>query len=184
MDDIMVQYAVRSFRGNRTTLKFGPPDLHRRHLYSRCFAVAAAIDYSHTKGMYAGKSQLGIYECDGQTLQLSLSPPGQPRPTDFEEHHTNTVSVLRGGDGRAACRPAYWYRSATTGEMRVARSAGTNVASSTTNINPSGAAVNVNPSVMPMPNSIVLSNRVSKTPNSGAEPPPPSPDRGRWTRSA
>lgn len=95
MDDIMVQYGVRSFRGNRTTLKFGPQTYIDATFTLDASQSPPAIDYSHTKGMYAGKSQLGIYECDGQTLQLSSSPPGQPRPTDFEEHHTNTVSVFK-----------------------------------------------------------------------------------------
>ena len=95
MDDIMVQYGVRAFRGNRTTLKFGPQTYIDAIFTLDASQTPPAIDYSHTKGMYAGKSQLGIYQCDGQTLTLSSSPPGQPRPTDFEEHHTNTVSIFK-----------------------------------------------------------------------------------------
>ena len=53
----------------------------------------------------------------------------------------------------------YSYRSATTGEIRVARIAGTVVASRTTSIIPNGAAANFSVSVTPTPNSIVLSKR-------------------------
>jgi uncharacterized protein (TIGR03067 family) len=49
------------------------------------------IDLVHTEGMHKGKTQLGIYECNGQKFRLSASTPGQPRPTDF---------VPRKGDGK------------------------------------------------------------------------------------
>jgi uncharacterized protein (TIGR03067 family) len=95
MDDMMVRYGVRSFRGNRTTLKFGPQTYIDAIFTLDASQTPGAIDYSHTKGMYAGKSQLGIYEYDGKTLKLASSPPGQPRPTDFEERGANTISIFK-----------------------------------------------------------------------------------------
>lgn len=41
------------------------------------------IDYSVTGGPYAGKTQLGIYECDGDQVKFCFSTPGKERPTDF-----------------------------------------------------------------------------------------------------
>lgn len=42
-----------------------------------------AIDYQVTTGLNAGKTQLGIYSLDGDTIRFCFSAPGQPRPTDF-----------------------------------------------------------------------------------------------------
>ena len=41
------------------------------------------IDYSVTGGPYAGKTQLGIYELDGDKVKFCFSTPGKERPTDF-----------------------------------------------------------------------------------------------------
>jgi len=95
MDDVMIQYGVRSFAGNRTTLKFGPQTYIDALFTLDASQTPHAIDFAHTKGMYAGKDQLGIYESDGKTLKLSTAPPGQPRPADFEMRGANTVSIFR-----------------------------------------------------------------------------------------
>jgi len=95
MDDVTVQYGLRSFHGNRTTLKFGPQTYIDAVFTLDPSQTPRAIDYSHTKGMYAGKTQLGIYECDGKTLKLSSSPPDRPRPTDFAERGDHTVTIFR-----------------------------------------------------------------------------------------
>ena len=42
-----------------------------------------AIDYSVTGGPYAGKTQPGIYEFDGDQVKFCFSTPGKERPTDF-----------------------------------------------------------------------------------------------------
>jgi uncharacterized protein (TIGR03067 family) len=95
MDALAVQYGVRSFRGNRTVLKFGPQTYIDAMFALDPSQSPRAIDYSHTKGIYAGKKQLGIYECDGATLKLSTAPPEEPRPSDFAERGANTVTVFR-----------------------------------------------------------------------------------------
>ena len=95
MDAIMVQYGVRTFQGNRTVLKFGPQTYIDAIFTLDPAQSPRAIDYAHTNGMYAGKTQLGIYECDGTTLKLSTAPPGSPRPSDFGEGGANTVTVFR-----------------------------------------------------------------------------------------
>lgn len=41
------------------------------------------IDYQMTEGVTKGKTQLGIYELQGDTFRSCFSAPGDPRPTDF-----------------------------------------------------------------------------------------------------
>jgi uncharacterized protein (TIGR03067 family) len=42
-----------------------------------------AIDYVMTEGFTKGKTQLGIYELDGETVKFCFAAPGKDRPTDF-----------------------------------------------------------------------------------------------------
>ena len=49
------------------------------------------IDYQMTEGFTKGKTQLGIYELDGDTFKSCFGSPGAERPTDF---------TSKPGDGR------------------------------------------------------------------------------------
>jgi uncharacterized protein (TIGR03067 family) len=49
------------------------------------------IDYRMTEGPTKGKTQLGIYEVDGDTFRSCFASPGAERPTDFSS---------KPGDGR------------------------------------------------------------------------------------
>jgi uncharacterized protein (TIGR03067 family) len=42
-----------------------------------------AIDYVMTEGFTKGKTQLGIYELDGDTVKFCFAAPGKDRPTEF-----------------------------------------------------------------------------------------------------
>jgi uncharacterized protein (TIGR03067 family) len=42
-----------------------------------------AIDYRMLEGATKGKTQLGIYEFDGDTVKFCFAAPGKDRPTDF-----------------------------------------------------------------------------------------------------
>src|SRR5262249_8829098 len=41
------------------------------------------IDYAMTEGFTKGKTQLGIYELDGDTVKFCFAAPGKDRPKDF-----------------------------------------------------------------------------------------------------
>jgi uncharacterized protein (TIGR03067 family) len=43
-----------------------------------------AIDYAMTEGPTKGKTHLGIYELDGDTLKFCFAAPGKDRPTEFK----------------------------------------------------------------------------------------------------
>ena len=49
------------------------------------------IDYQMTEGFTKGKTQLGIYELEADTLKSSFGAPGAERPADF---------TSKPGDGR------------------------------------------------------------------------------------
>jgi uncharacterized protein (TIGR03067 family) len=42
-----------------------------------------AIDYAMTEGPTKGKTHLGIYELDGDTVKFCFAAPGMDRPSDF-----------------------------------------------------------------------------------------------------
>lgn len=56
------------------------------------------IDYQMTEGFTKGKTQLGIYELDGDTLKSCFSAAGAERPKDF---------TTKAGDGRTV---SVWKR--------------------------------------------------------------------------
>jgi uncharacterized protein (TIGR03067 family) len=58
-----------------------------------------SIDYAMTEGPTKGKTHLGIYELDGDTLKFCFAAPGKDRPTDFtaKEGSERTFSVWKRG---------------------------------------------------------------------------------------
>jgi uncharacterized protein (TIGR03067 family) len=56
-----------------------------------------AIDYTMTEGPTKGKTHLGIYELDGDTVKFCFAAPGKDRPTDFtaKEGSERTLSVWK-----------------------------------------------------------------------------------------
>jgi uncharacterized protein (TIGR03067 family) len=55
------------------------------------------IDYAMTAGPTAGKTHLGIYELDGDTVKFCFAAPGKERPTDFtaKEGSERTMSIWK-----------------------------------------------------------------------------------------
>jgi len=58
------------------------------------------IDYVNTHGTNKGKSQLGIYEFDGDLLRVCVAAPGSARPQKFESLRGSgmTLTVWRRSD--------------------------------------------------------------------------------------
>jgi uncharacterized protein (TIGR03067 family) len=60
------------------------------------------IDYVMTDGPTKGKTQLGIYEVDGDTFKSCFAAPGADRPTDFTskpgDRRTSTVWKRAAGE--------------------------------------------------------------------------------------
>ncbi len=56
-----------------------------------------AIDYTMTEGPTKGKTHLGIYELDGDTVKFCFAAPGKDRPPDFtaKEGSEQTLSVWK-----------------------------------------------------------------------------------------
>jgi uncharacterized protein (TIGR03067 family) len=56
-----------------------------------------AIDYTMLEGTTKGKTHLGIYELDGDTVKFCFAAPGKERPTDFtaKEGSQRTSSVWK-----------------------------------------------------------------------------------------
>jgi uncharacterized protein (TIGR03067 family) len=56
-----------------------------------------AIDYKMTEGPTKGKTHLGIYELDGDTVKFCFAAPGKERPTEFSanEGSGRTLSVWK-----------------------------------------------------------------------------------------
>ncbi len=51
------------------------------------------IDILDASGVKTDKSQLGIYELDGDTYKYCLAPPGKPRPTEFASPPGSGISL-------------------------------------------------------------------------------------------
>jgi uncharacterized protein (TIGR03067 family) len=56
-----------------------------------------AIDYTMTEGPTKGKTHLGIYELDGDTVKFCFAAPGEERPTEFtaKEGSQRTLSAWK-----------------------------------------------------------------------------------------
>lgn len=97
MDAVSVEWGRRVFQGNSTTLSFGPQTYQKATFTLDATKSPCEIDYEHSQGMFAGKKQFGIYECDGKSLKLCATMPGSPRPKDFsagkQRNVTNFVAV-------------------------------------------------------------------------------------------
>ena len=91
MPDAMRATARRVCKGDETTVTIGAQLLFKAKFTLDPSKKPKTIDYQMTEGFTKGKTQLGIYELDGDTVKFCFGSPGAERPTDF-------TSKL--GDGR------------------------------------------------------------------------------------
>jgi uncharacterized protein (TIGR03067 family) len=84
MDASTVQWVKRVTRGNQTTVTAGPQTLMEFYFAIDAARSPASIDYTHTAGANKGKTQLGIYQLNGDRLTIFVAAPGAGRPEQFE----------------------------------------------------------------------------------------------------
>jgi uncharacterized protein (TIGR03067 family) len=94
----LVQAARRVAKDGETTVTIGGRLFMRARFTVDPAKAPKAIDYTMTDGPTKGKTQLGIYELDGDTVKFCFAAPGADRPADF-----------KGGSGRAL---SVWKRTA------------------------------------------------------------------------
>ncbi len=83
MDKRMVSTGRRIAKGNSVSILFGGQALFEANYVVDRQTTPNQMTYYHTGGMFAGLTQLGIYEYDGKLLKIALAAPGNDRPEAF-----------------------------------------------------------------------------------------------------
>jgi uncharacterized protein (TIGR03067 family) len=93
----MLKSGKRVAQDGETTISFGAQVYFRAKYTLDPTKKPRAIDYQMTEGPTKGKTHLGIYELDGDTLRLCFAAPGRERPTEFtaREGSQRTLSVWK-----------------------------------------------------------------------------------------
>ena len=93
----MVKTAKRVAKDAETTVTMGGRVYFKAKFKVDPTKKPKTIDYTMTEGPTKGKTHLGIYELDGDTLKFCFAAPGKERPTDFAaaEGSDRTASVWK-----------------------------------------------------------------------------------------
>jgi uncharacterized protein (TIGR03067 family) len=83
MPDEMRKLMKRVCKGDEATVTMGAQVYLKAKITIDPSKKPKTIDYQMTDGVTKGKTQLGIYELDGDTFKSCFSAPVDPRPTDF-----------------------------------------------------------------------------------------------------
>lgn len=94
----MLKNSKRVCKGDETTVVVGGQLLMKAKVTLDPSKKPKSIDYRVISGPNAGKTQLGVYELNGDTVRFCFSAPGMDRPTDF---------TAKAGDGRTS---SVWKR--------------------------------------------------------------------------
>jgi uncharacterized protein (TIGR03067 family) len=92
-----VNTGKRVAKDGETTITFGGQIYFKARISIDPTRKPKAIDYTMTEGPTKGKTHLGIYELDGDTVKFCFAAPGKDRPTDFtaKEGSERTSSVWK-----------------------------------------------------------------------------------------
>jgi uncharacterized protein (TIGR03067 family) len=79
----LVKTGKRIAADGETTISIGGQVYFKAKFSADPAKKPKAIDYTMTEGPTKGKTQLGIYELDGDTVKFCFAAPGKDRPTEF-----------------------------------------------------------------------------------------------------
>ncbi len=93
----MVKTGKRVARDGETTISFGGRLYFKAKFRIDPSKKPKTIDYTMTEGPTKGKTHLGIYKLDGDTVTFCFAAPDKERPTDFtaKEGSKRTLSVWK-----------------------------------------------------------------------------------------
>jgi uncharacterized protein (TIGR03067 family) len=97
MPDEMRKQMKRVCKGDETTTTMAGQLYFKAKVTLDPSKKPKTIDYQMTDGFTKGKTQLGIYEVDGDTFKSCFAKPGAERPKDFtsEVGEGRTLSVWK-----------------------------------------------------------------------------------------
>jgi len=92
-----VKSGKRTAKDGETTITIGGQTYFKAKYAIDTTKKPKAIDYMMTEGPTKGKTHLGIYELDGDTVKFCFAAPGKDRPTEFtaKEGSQRTLSVWK-----------------------------------------------------------------------------------------
>jgi uncharacterized protein (TIGR03067 family) len=99
MPEEMLKQMKRVCKGDETTTTMAGQVYIKAKITIDPSKKPKTIDYQMTDGFTKGKTQLGIYEVDGETFKSCFGKPGAERPADF---------TSKPGDGRTL---SVWKRA-------------------------------------------------------------------------
>jgi uncharacterized protein (TIGR03067 family) len=97
MPQELVKTGKRVAKNAETTITIGGQILFKATFSIDPTKKPKTIDYTMTEGPTKGKTHLGIYELDGDTVKFCFAAPGEDRPTEFtaKEGSQRTLSVWK-----------------------------------------------------------------------------------------
>lgn len=97
MSPDMVKTGKRVAKNGETTISFNGQTYFKAKFTIDATKKPKTIDYVMTEGPTKGKTHLGIYELNGDTVKFCFAAPGKDRPTEFssKEGSRQTLSVWK-----------------------------------------------------------------------------------------
>ncbi len=83
-----------AYDGNKWMVKVGDKAVATGTIKIDSTKMPKEIDVMDASGMKNGKTQLGIYELDGDTYKYCVAPAGKPRPTEFTSKEGSGHSLI------------------------------------------------------------------------------------------